>query len=344
MDVIKDWISNSYINEKRLSVNSCLFISGYSGIGKTYTINNIANVLDLYIEHINSFNCSTSEQLTDLLMKAYVSSLIQLLTNNNKKKIIIIDDFDILMTIDNTININLYNFIINNTNKLKHIPIICIINIEQIKKLGDIKKKCKIIEMPKMDNDIIHKIFQNYTEDITFNESLKLINAENYNLSNAIKIITNTNYNNVDDITIINDLYGNCFNRNKFKNIIIKEQWIIPLNFHENLINELINNRKGIKKQKEVFYKKFIVNFCYFDIFMTNNIEMCVDFFLSTISELFTFSLKKTKTDTMQNFTKMLSYLSLQKKNKKKSYNNSSFPLNHIGNYHINSINRKFIY
>ena len=77
---------------------------------------------------------------------------------------------------------------------------------------------------------------------------------------------------------------------------------------------------------------------------MTNNIEMCVDFFLSTISELFTFSLKKTKTDTMQNFTKMLSYLSLQKKNKKKSYNNSSFPLNHIGNYHINSINRKFIY
>jgi len=72
MDVIKDWIINSYINEKRLSVNSCLFISGYSGIGKTYTINNIANDLDLYIEHINSFNCSTSEQLTDLLMKAYV--------------------------------------------------------------------------------------------------------------------------------------------------------------------------------------------------------------------------------------------------------------------------------
>lgn len=344
MNVIKEWIINSYINEKRLSVNSCLFLSGYSGIGKTYTINNIANELDLYIVNINSFNCSTSEQLTDLLMKAYISSLIQLLTNNNKKKIIIIDDFDILMAIDNTININLYNFIISNTNKLKHIPIICIINVEQIKKLGDIKKKCKIIEMPKMDNNTIHKIFQNYKKDITFNESLKLINAEKYNLSNAIKIITNTNYNNIDDITIINDLYGNEFNRNKFKNIIIKEQWIIPLNFHENLINEINNNRKGIKKQKDNFYKKFIINFCYFDIFMTNNIDMCIDFFLSSISELFIFPLKKTKADTTHNFTKMLSYLSLQKKNKKKSYNSSSFPLNQVGNYHINSINRKFIY
>ena len=344
MNVIKDWIINSYITEKRLNINSCLFISGYSGIGKTCTINNIVNNLDLYVENINSFNCSSSIQLTDLLMKNYVSSLIQILTNNTKKKIIIIDDFDILMAIDSTINISLYNFIVSNTNKLKHIPIICIINIEQIKKLGEIKKKCKIIEMPKMEDIEIHKIFQGFKSDITFNESLKLINTEKYNLSNAIKIITNTNYNNIDDIAIINDLYGKEFDRSKFKNIIIKEQWIIPLNFHENLISELMTNRKGIKKQKEVFYKKFIVNFCYFDIFMTNNIEMCIDFFLSSISELFIFPLKKTKIDKANNFTKMLSYLSLQKKNNKNSYNKSSFPLNQIGNYHINSINRKFIY
>jgi len=344
MDIIKEWIIDSYKNQNRLNINSCLFLSGYSGIGKTHYINNLLNDLDLFIVNINSFNCSSSVQLTDLLTKSYVSSLIQILTNNNKKKIIVIDDFDILMAIDSTINITLYNFIVNNTNKLKHIPIICIINIEQIKKLGEIKKKCKIIEMPKMNDDEIIKIFQSYKPDITLSESLKIINKENYNLSNAIRILTNTEYNKNDDIVIINELYGKEFNRNKFKNIIIKEQWIIPLNFHENLIGELMNNRKGIKKQKEIFYKNFIINFCYFDIFMTNNIEICIDFFISSINELFIFPLKKNKEEKTNNFTKMLSYLSLQKKNNKNSYNKSSFPLNQIGNYHINSINRKFIY
>lgn len=344
MDVVKEWINSSYIEQTKLSINSCLFISGYSGIGKTFYINKIVEEIGLYVVNINSFNCSSSAQLSDLLMKAYVSSLIQILTNNTQKKIIVIDDFDILMAIDSTINISLYNFIVSNTNKLKHIPIICIINNEQIKKIGEIKKKCKIIEMPKMNDCDIHKIFQTYKPEITIDESLKIINNENYNLSNAIRIITNTDYNKIDDIININDLYGKEFNRNKFKNIIIKEQWIIPLNFHENLISELINNRKGIKKQKEMFYKKFIINFCYFDIFMTNNIEICTDFFISSIGELFVFPLKKIKEEKTNNFTKMLSYLSLQKKNNKNSYNKSSFPLNQIGNYHINSINRKFIY
>ena len=44
---------------------------------------------------------------------------------------------DELVCYDNNINITLYNFINNNTNKLKHIPIICIINIDLIKKIGE---------------------------------------------------------------------------------------------------------------------------------------------------------------------------------------------------------------
>jgi SpoVK/Ycf46/Vps4 family AAA+-type ATPase len=341
MEIIKDWIINSYINNERLSLNSCIFIYGNSGIGKSYTINKIANELDLFLININSFNCNSSSILVDILYKSYVSSLIQILTNNKQKKIIIIDDFDILMAIDNTINISLYNFIVNNTNKLKHIPIICILNNDLIKKIGDIKKKCKLMEFPKMTDKEIHNILQTYKNNLTLDETKKIIKETNHNLSSAIKILTNTNYNKIDDIINIDDLYGEEFNRNKFKKIILKELWIIPLNFHENLINELLNNRNGNKKNCNEFYKSFIKNFCYFDIFMYKNNEIGIDFFISIIYNLYKFKLKKKTISNNKSFTKMLSYLSLQKKNNKNSYKNS-FPFSQIGNFHISCINKKY--
>lgn len=342
MDIIKDWIVNSYDN-KKLSFNSCIFMTGYSGIGKTYSINNLCKNLDLFIINIDSFNCSTSTQLNDLLYKSFVSSLIQILTNNNSRKIIIIDDFDILLSLDSTINITLHNFIQSNTDKLKHIPIICIINNNIVKRLGDIKKKCKIFETPILSNMEIYEILKSYKTDIKFNEAIKIIDNPHFNLANAIRMVTNTYYNHNDDIIAIEDLYSNVFNRNNLRRIINKEQWIIPLNFHENLITELYENRKGVKKQKELFYKSFLINLCYFDIIMSKCNEIGIELFICTIEELFKIPNKKNKNLRLSNFTKMLSYLSLQKKTNKSNYN-KSFPFQHIGNYHLTLINRKFIY
>jgi len=344
MEIIKKWIIDSYENNKKLSFNSCLFIEGNSGCGKTYGINNLAKELNLFIVNIDSFNCSSSIQLNDLLMKSFISSLIQILTSNNSKKIIIIDDYDILIALDNNINITLYNFINNNTNKLKHIPIICIINNSIVKKLGDIKKKCKIMNFPNINEYEIYEILKNYSSKITFSDALKIIIKHNYNLANIIKTITNTYYDNNDEIIINDYIYSNNFNRDYLRRIISKEQWLIPLNFHENIIIELYNNRNGIKKEKEIFYKKFLLNFCYFDVIMSKSNEIGIEFFISIIEELFKIPNKKTKKNKLANFTKMLSYLSLQKKNNKFFYNNKSFPFHNIGNYHLNIINRKFIY
>jgi SpoVK/Ycf46/Vps4 family AAA+-type ATPase len=344
MEVIKSWITDSYENNKKLSLNSCLFISGNSGTGKTHSINNIAKELNLFIVNIDSFNCSSSVQLNDLLMKSFISSLIQILTSNTAKKIIIIDDYDILIALDNNINITLYNFINNNTNKLKHIPIICIINNSIVKKLGDIKKKCKIMNFPNMNEYEIYEILKIYNSKITFSDALKIIIKYNYNLSDIIKTISNTYYDNNDEIIINDYIYSNNFNRDYLRRIVSKEQWLIPLNFHENIIIELYNNRNGIKKEKEIFYKNFLLNFCYFDVIMNKSNEIGIELFISIIEGLFKIPNKKNKKVKLANFTKMLSYLSLQKKNNKNFYNNKSFPFHNIGNYHLNIINRKFIY
>lgn len=344
MDLIKNWIIESYQNNTKFSVNSCIIITGYSGIGKTTFINNIAKELELFIVNINCFNCISSNQLTDLLIKSFTSSLIQILTSNNSKKIIIIDDFDILISLDNTINLAFYNFINNYTNKFKHIPIICITNNSIVKKLGDIKKKCKIIDFPKIDEYKFYEILKSYNNNITLSVTLKILKETDYNLSKAIKIINDNNYDNNDLILSNDNLYTNIFNRDYLRRIIIKEQWLIPLNFHENLILELTKNRIGKIKDKEIYYKTFLLNFCYFDIIMNKCNEIGIEFFICIIEELFKFPVKKTNKIKLNNFTKMLSYLSIQKKNNKCFYNNKNMPLHFIKNYHLNQINRKFIY
>lgn len=340
MEEIKKWIIDCYSSSK-LSFNSCLFISGISGSGKSYLINKIIKDLNLFQISIDSNNCSSSSQLLDLLIKSFNSSLIQILTNNNSNKIIVIDDFDVLNSIDNTINLSIYNFILNNIGKLKNIPIIIIINNEIIKKIGEIKKKCKIIEIQKLNEYEIYDILKNYKKDIELGEALKIIADTDYNINEAIKMINNLRFNHSDDFIDYNDIYISDFNRNNLKKLLLKEQWLIPLNFHENLINEL-NNRKGKKKDKEDYYKKFIIDFCYFDLFMNKSNEISLDLFICIIKKLYDFPSKKEKRDK-QNFTKMLSYLSLQKKNNKNAFK-SSFPFQQIGKYHSTIINRKFIY
>jgi hypothetical protein len=335
MDYIKNWILTP---QQKLSTNSCLFVIGNSGIGKSFSINNLCNELDLFIIHINSFNCSSSKQLIDLLYKSFVSSLIQQLTNNKQQKIIIIDEFETLLSFDSTMNIHLLNFL--NTNH-KHIPIICI-GTNNVK-LGEIKKICSFYELPNLSINEIHKILLNYNSNLTMNQSKEYAIQTNYNIKRCIQIVTNTYYNKVDDFSEICELYANNFNRDNFKRIIYKDQWLIPLKFHENLIIEF-NNRVITKQQKYFYYKTFINNFCYFDILMNKNSDIGIDFFISIINFLFFLKKKTNKSHSLTHFTKLLSYLSLQKKNNKKNYK-FNIPVGQFsGNYHLSIINRKFIY
>jgi hypothetical protein len=335
MDYIKEWILTP---RDKLSYKSCLFITGNAGIGKSYRINKLCSELNLFIININSYNCCTSKQLTDLLFKSFVSSLIQQLTNNTQNKIIIIDEFETLLSFDSTMNIHLLNFL---TTIHKHIPIICIVSNNI--KLGEIKKQCILYELPALTNDEIHNILIKYNPNISLENSINIAIQSNYNIKICIQIITNTYYNNNDKILDITELYANSFNRDNFKRIIYKDQWLIPLKFHENLIIEL-NNRAGSKSIKNIFYKNFISNFCFFDIIMNKNNELAIDYFISVIHTLFLFKHKNNKMHSLANFTKLLSYLSLQKKNNKKIYK-LLIPNNHFnGNYHLSIINRKFIY
>jgi len=345
------WLKTFNYNLK-ISKDSCIIVTGKTGIGKTYSINKICSMTKNYeVININNNNCYNSAELYDIIFKSTTSSLIQQLTNNIKKKVIIIDNFDCIYMADKTINATLLKILIDN--KIKNIPIICLANEEIIKKIGDIKKICKIYNLNIPTKEDIYSYFSN----MSISSSIKKLSKKNidnlYEISkgNLSKLFSNidkieTLYNDeVDDDININILYSNSnnFNRNKVIRIINKEQWVIPLTFHENIILEL-NNRNISLKNKIEYYKQFIDIMCLYDYYMyKNNNEVCVSIFAYCIYYLSLFKYKKNASPNLGKFTKILTYLSLQKKNIKQNYKYNKFPLYQIQNYHINLCNRKFI-
>jgi len=334
------WLEKFNYNTK-ISPESCIIVAGATCIGKTYAINAICNYLNYDITTIDNNNCYTSAQMKDIIQKATSTSLVQILTNNIRNKVIIIDNFDCIFVTDKTINVCLLKLL--NEKKLKNIPIICITNNDIIKKIGEIKKVCKIynLEIPN------YKDIKNLLSIKNIKNIDELFKGSNGNLDKLFKDIENPNGELheliVEDYTDISFLYGNSFDRKKIKKIISKDSWMIPLKFHENLIKEL-ENRTGTYKKKNEFYKNFLNMMCYYDFFMfKNNVYSCINIFTSYVYYLSLFKYKKGAVSIMGNFTKILSYLSLQKKYIKSTYNSSNFPYYQISNYHINLFNRKFV-
>ena len=346
--------------DTKISVKSCVIVAGATSIGKTYSINKIASHLNYEIIGIDNNNCYNSQFLKDIIQKSTSSSFIQILTNNFQKKVVIIDNFDSLFIADKTINITLLKILLEN--KLKNIPIICISNNDIIKKIGDIKKLCALYLMTTPNNEeITELLLRTATADATATSTTSTIAAtdniskcclnSNGNLNKLFRDIDNINNDrlysdSVENTSDINILYGNEFNRQLTKRIIAKDPWMIPLKFHENLISNLNNRILPLNKYNE-YYKGFMNIMCLYDYYMfKDNIEFCVELFASKVYYLSVFKYKKNATvkSNIGNFTKMLSYLSLQKKNIKNNYNNiKSLPLYQLSNYHISLCNRKFI-
>jgi hypothetical protein len=348
------WLRN-FNYDTKISAQSCIIVAGPTSIGKSYSIHSISKYLNCEIILIDNNNCYNSQFLKDIIYKSTSSSFIQILTNNFQKKVIIVDNFDALFISDKTINITLLKILLEN--KLKNIPIICISNNDIIKKIGDIKKLCVMHLLSTPCNDEITEITG--TSEI----SKRCCINSNGNLNKLFRDMSNANAatnavpsstSNVSDLLYsdsientsdINILYGTEFNRHQTKAILIKDPWMIPLKFHENLIMSLNNRLLSLNKYNE-YYKSFMYIMCLYDYYMfKNNIEFCVELFASKVYYLSLFKYKKNASvaSNIGNFTKMLSYLSLQKKNIKHNYNVKRFPLYQISNYHISLCNRKFI-
>jgi DNA polymerase III delta prime subunit len=326
-------------NNKNISFDSCIIIHGKSGIGKTYKINKICDELNLNVIHFTPSNVNNSNDFEDLLQKKTTvkKNVVDIFNNvnNENKKIIIIHDYDILVSIDRTINSTLYNIL--NSKKNKNICIVCICNTEILKKIGNIKKKCKIFECEKLNKTEIKKILKNNNKinEIRLDQIVDKIDG---NIASGMIMIEHETNKEVDKVIDSEYIYKNNIKIDNIIRFIYTDTWLISLRFHENLIN-ILKNRKSELKKKNLYYKNFISDFCLFDLLINRNLtEQAIDIISYQIFILSNIEIKNKRIKTDNNFTKLLSYLSLQKKNTKKGFNyNSNYY--QIGSYHINCIN-----
>jgi len=335
-DIIS-WISGQIDDYSgKITISNLLFVCGNSGIGKSYSIRKICSSFDLDIINITISTCISSSELNDNITKASSSCLVQKLTNQKKKKIILIDEFESMMAIDRTINTTLLNIL--SQSKIKKIPIICISSNDNIKKLGTLKKKCKIIELSLPTNNEVFSVIKKLLPECKDVQIHNVIKESDCNLSHCFHKLQDSNFasDNIDEIMNIEKLYGNKFEIDYIIRVLSQDIWLNPLRFHENLITELSKRKTTIKKRNE-YYLLFIKNIIIFDILMNHSLHdngCC--FFAYLISPLKNISLKPNAKSDISKFTKILSYLSLQNKYTKKSFL-TSFPLYQISNYHVNT-------
>tara|TARA_B110001450_G_scaffold256968_1_gene289841 strand:+ start:2793 stop:3827 length:1035 start_codon:yes stop_codon:yes gene_type:complete len=326
-------------DKKNISFDSCIIIHGKCGIGKTYQINNICNELNLNKINFTSSNITNSNDLDDLLIKETTveNNVVDMFNNikNNKRKIIIFDDYDILISIDRAINTLLYNIL--NNKIIKNICIICICNSDILKKIGNIKKKCKVFQFEKLSKIEIKKILKKTqkTDDKSIDKIIAKIDG---NINNGINMIEYKNNAKIDKIIDNDYIYKNNIEIENIIKLLSNDTWLICLRFHENLIKNL-KNRKNELKAKNLYYKNFINDLCFFDLLMNQNItELAINIMSYNIFILSNIEIKNKYKKNDNNFTKLLSYLSLQKKNSKRGFIYNSLYYQ-IGSYHINCIN-----
>jgi len=337
-EIIEELLENNK-SKKNISFDSCIIIHGKSGIGKSYKINKICDELNVNAIYFTPCNVNNSNEFQDLLEKKTTvkKNVVDIFNNinNEKRNIIIIDDYDILISIDRTINSTLYNIL--NNKKIKNICIICICNTEILKKIGNIKKKCKIVECEKLNKIDIKKILKN-EKKINEKRLDEIINKIDGNISNGLIMINNEINKEVDKVIESDYIYKNNIEIENIIKFLSIETWLISLRFHENLI-DVLKNRKSELKKKNLYYKNFINDFCLFDLLVNRNaIEIAINIISYQILILSNIEIKNKTKKTENNFTKLLSYLSLQKKNTKRGFSFNSHYYQ-IGSYHINCIN-----
>lgn len=289
-----------------------LYIYGYSGVGKTSGTLLLAKPFNILL--LDTSKCSDSKELLDHIHKFHSwSSLFQ---DNDKQKLIIIDELETFIKTDRN-SLNMLMTYIKQYGK-EALPIILIGDTDSSKKLGEIKNYItdSIYLNRLQDADMFlyfkkrlprNKIklvdLMKITEDAAGNILIAIKNIE----ERYLKRKTLLSHYKGDEQKTFNEIF-NCRNPDIISKLLLEDTWMHPLKVHENSIGVL----------DEKIYPAFLKDYILFEQWH-NSVEdssLPIDF-LAHI--LIYFMPEGLKIETME-FSKVLSYISTQKKYKKLYY------------------------
>lgn len=345
--------------------DACLAVTGAPGIGKTYGIETVCRILGVKINKIDSSNCYSTKDLADLLTKMATASLEEQLLQHNTKRIVFIDEFEIMIGVDRNMPSALSQLLCGEgskaARKLSYVPVVIACNSNIEKKLGDIKRLCKIVHLrPPSDADIILMLREHTRSKHVHIPADKLVSVAERaagNMMQAIEIlkyellssrcsaITNCDGgdNRIDKMPDIDILYENP-SRDMAAMLFEEDMWMNPLRFHENLSAEL-ERRKGTRAQKGAVYSGVLMCMLEWDVMAchasteggvggSGGYNIATEHLCKAPCHILPRleGKKNAKEASMSGFTKTLSQMSLQSKMEKQAYSDG-FPWKHVGSY-----------
>ena len=329
---IQRWINTPSKNVK-LFYNDICILFGSPGSGKTYGINKIIEesnkipcILNLDIYNGKTFK-NYFEKLTSSNIIAQFQN-IQLLD-----KIIIIDDIESYIIYDRSFLHNLEDII--ESNNYPSIKIIITATNIDAKSIHKFSTTSKIIKLLIPDSNSIFLFLRKKYPEIPVKVLMQISEYCNGNISNAIQMVefensslkeeniykineidnalnSKTVYDNFPDII---KLYNEDIKREESRYIFEQDNWLHPLRFHENLINEM-NQRKGLHIIKEKIYTDLMKYMCEWDYLMSHwkgtYSDIPIEYACGLPVILNKLSKKKQSNSTINEFTRLFNYLSLK--------------------------------
>ena len=346
---IELFLKDFYDNKRNISITRGIYLHGETGIGKTYFVKELLKDLNYDIIYYDASD-SRNKNIIQNISKNTLSdtNVISMFRKDIKKIVIIMDEIDGMNNGDKGGINNLIKLVRpKKTKKQKKenyimIPIICIGNNKDDKKILELKKVCKTIKLhppskeqiinilKKQEFNIEESILKNIVDyvksdlrELSFIINLYKSNPNllTNNILNSLVMVDSFNENTKD---ITNNLLVNKYELNDYNTLINEtDRTSVSLLFHENIIEVL--NKKN-KKDNILFYLKFLQNIVFSDyidritfqkqVWIFNEMTSLIKIFYN--NKLLHENVKNIKKLSNVRFTKVLTKYSTE-------YNNNVF-------------------
>lgn len=278
--------------------------------------------LDAY--WIHSSNCMNAKEMRDMIQKGMKTSLLSNLAQIVATKVVIIDELEVFLQMDRMMTSALSDALVEYRSSAGFIIILGDSALE--KKVAGMKGNLKIYEccMP-TPADMYLWCKDRAPKSMKKTLLMEIAEASNGNPGYAMNMVKSK----MVCASKSERAVGDETNRVRAK--LADDPWLYPLRFHENLVKELAK-KKGTKQQKASVYQNCLEMLCEWD-YMMGSVDdpMCAMEHVCNAITVVVPALESKKTTqkdtTLDDFTKVFSNLSLQKKQERNLHANGlEFP------------------
>lgn len=308
--------------DQRSSHATC--IVGASGIGKTFKMQELVTAHGWDAYWIHSSNCSNAKELRDMVEKGAKTNLLANLAQSTAPKVVIIDEIDVFAQMERSFLTTLSDVLLQ-FGKSK-CAIVLLGNSSMEKKLNGIKASIDVYHCTVASpTDMFLWCKERAPKGIKKTQIMEIAEACSGNPGTALQMMSAKAC-----AIAMTSTKREVDSRTSLRNKIQDDPWLYPLRFHENLIKE-IAKKKGTKIQKRQCYQELLKMFMEWDVMMTKcqhecdgdnslAIEHMCNAIITVLSKLEDKKTLSSKTEDQEDFTKLFSNLSLQKKQERNLY------------------------